>query len=67
MRIVHKLGSWCWLKFLASLILATLMTNMPLNAADETPRALKVVNARRVLVICHRGYPQFAPENTIPS
>lgn len=37
------------------------------KAADSEPRAIKVFNAKRTLIIGHRGYPQFAPENTIPS
>lgn len=38
-----------------------------MNAAEEVLPALKLLNAGRPLVIGHRGYPQFAPENTIPS
>jgi glycerophosphoryl diester phosphodiesterase len=38
-----------------------------MNAAEETLPALKLLNASRMLVIAHRGYPQFAPENTIPA
>jgi len=38
-----------------------------LNAADMNLPALKLVNSQRPLVIGHRGYSQFAPENTLPS
>jgi glycerophosphoryl diester phosphodiesterase len=38
-----------------------------MNAADKDAPALKLLNAKRTLIIGHRGYPQFAPENTIPS
>ena len=43
------------------------MTGISTHAADPAPRALKVFNAKRTLIIGHRGYPQFAPENTLPS
>lgn len=38
-----------------------------MNAAEPVAPALKLLNARRPLIIGHRGYPQFAPENTLPS
>lgn len=38
-----------------------------MNAADTDLPALKLVASRRPLVIGHRGYCQFAPENTLPS
>ncbi len=38
-----------------------------MNAADVDAPALKLLNAKRTLIIGHRGYPQFAPENTMPS
>jgi len=56
-----------WQNLFLALTLGLVMTKMSGRAADETPRALKVVNARRTLIIGHRGYPAFAPENTIPS
>ena len=39
----------------------------PMKAAETDAPALKLLNAKRTLVIGHRGYPQFAPENTMPS
>ncbi len=39
----------------------------PMKAAEPDAPALKLLNAKRTLVIGHRGYPQFAPENTLPS
>ena len=38
-----------------------------MKAAEPDAPALKLLNAKRTLVIGHRGYPQFAPENTMPS
>ncbi len=38
-----------------------------LNAADMNLPALNLVSSQRPLVIGHRGYCQFAPENTLPS
>jgi glycerophosphoryl diester phosphodiesterase len=63
---VKKLSSSHWQKILAALTLCAVM-GISAKAADPEPRAMKVFNAKRTLVIGHRGYPQFAPENTIPS
>lgn len=41
------------------------MTGNTVGAADSPAEAL--LNLKRPLVIGHRGYPQFAPENTLPS
>lgn len=38
-----------------------------MNAAETATPAVKLLNAKRPLIIGHRGYPQFAPENTLPS
>jgi len=38
-----------------------------MNAAELVAPALVLLNAKRPLIIGHRGYPQFAPENTVPS
>ncbi len=38
-----------------------------MKAAETDAPAVKLLNAKRTLVIGHRGYPQFAPENTMPS
>ena len=46
-----------------SLILGTL--NM--NASETIPPVLKLLASQRPLVIAHRGYSQFAPENTLSS
>jgi glycerophosphoryl diester phosphodiesterase len=46
-----------------SLILGTL----DMNASETNPPALKLLASQRPLVIAHRGYSQFAPENTLPS
>ena len=46
-----------------SLILGAL----DMNASETTLPALKLVASQRPLVIAHRGYCQFAPENTLPS
>jgi glycerophosphoryl diester phosphodiesterase len=36
-------------------------------AADATSPAVRLLETKRPLVIAHRGYSQFAPENTLPS
>ena len=48
-----------------ALSLAPGVLNM--NAAETTLPALRLVASQRPLVIGHRGYCQFAPENTLPS
>jgi len=47
--------------------IALLAMNTNLADAAEAPPALRLLNAKRTLIIGHRGYPQFAPENTLPS
>jgi glycerophosphoryl diester phosphodiesterase len=49
--------------FLISLVLGSL----DVNAAETDLPALKLLASHRPLVIGHRGYCQFAPENTLPS
>jgi glycerophosphoryl diester phosphodiesterase len=49
--------------FAMGLALATLA----MNASDSDLPALKLLASHRPLVIGHRGYCQFAPENTLPS
>lgn len=49
------------------LTLGLAVTAKPMNAAESDAPALKLLNAKRTLIIGHRGYPQFAPENTMPS
>lgn len=49
-----------------------LAVGLPLNAinmkaADTNISALNLIASKRPLVIGHRGYCQFAPENTLPS
>ena len=51
----------------ASLALGTFLTTLHMNASEPASPALKLVAAKRPLVIGHRGYCQFAPENTLPS
>jgi len=50
-------------------LLITLCAGMisSMNAAEPAAPALRLLNAKRPLIIGHRGYPQFAPENTLPS
>jgi len=52
-------------KLIASCFLIT-MTGIA-SAADAVSPATRLLETKRPLVIGHRGYPQFAPENTIPS
>lgn len=67
LRTVKKQLTSHWQNLLLGLTLTVVMTGSSSRAADETPRALKLVNARRTLIIGHRGYPAFAPENTLPA
>jgi len=46
---------------------ALTMIHIPSKAAEATSPAAAIVDARRPLIIGHRGYPLFAPENTLPS
>lgn len=55
-----------WKKIAAAVTFAFVMSGTSVHAAEELP-ALKLLNAKRTLIIGHRGYPQIAPENTIPS
>lgn len=50
----------------APVALFIIMTNVPTLVADVPP-ALRLLESKRPLIIGHRGYPQFAPENTLPS
>jgi glycerophosphoryl diester phosphodiesterase len=54
---------------LLTVALVTTLAAIPLkmNASETTLPAQKLVASRRPLVIGHRGYCQFAPENTLPS
>jgi len=49
------------------LAISLALAAQPMKAAEPDAPALTLLNAKRTLVIGHRGYPQFAPENTIPS
>src|SRR2546423_10528775 len=40
---------------------------MDMKASETNLPALKLIASKRPLVIGHRGYCQFAPENTLPS
>src|SRR5882724_11999658 len=50
---------------LATLFL--LIATMYSNASETNLPALNLLSCKRPLVIGHRGYCQFAPENTLPS
>jgi len=49
------------------LLLSFIAAASQMNASETNLPALKLLNAKRPLVIGHRGYCQFAPENTLPS
>ena len=51
----------------ALLTLSLTITFPTMNAAEPEAPALELLNAKRPLIIAHRGYMQFAPENTLPS
>src|ERR1051325_2274695 len=49
-------------------ILALVSITLSMKATENTiAPALRLIEAKRPLVIGHRGYCQFAPENTLPS
>ena len=51
----------------ASFVIGLLPSTFDMRAAETNPPALNLLASRRPLVIAHRGYSQFAPENTLPS
>src|SRR5207247_7937741 len=51
---------------LAGLAVSFLFHTMDSNASETNLPALQLIGSRRPLVIGHRGYCQFAPENTLP-
>src|SRR5688572_9482230 len=51
----------------ALLPLSLAIATFTMNAAEPDVPALKVLNAKRTIIIAHRGYMQFAPENTLPA
>jgi len=51
----------------AILFVTSLALSVPMKAADTNSPAWKLIRADRPLVIGHRGYSAFAPENTLPS
>ena len=52
---------------LTLLALSLAVATPTMNAAEPDTPAVRLLNAKRPLIIGHRGYPQFAPENTLPS
>jgi glycerophosphoryl diester phosphodiesterase len=53
--------------FGVALAIAMAPSVVNMNASETNLPALKLVASQRPLVIGHRGYCQFAPENTLPS
>ena len=51
----------------AAVAMSLVLGVFDMNASEATLPALKLVTSQRPLVIAHRGYCQFAPENTLPS
>lgn len=51
----------------AGFVISLVLGALDMNAAEPNLPALKLVASPRPLVIAHRGYCQFAPENTLPS
>ncbi|HTG45251.1 MAG TPA: glycerophosphodiester phosphodiesterase family protein [Verrucomicrobiae bacterium] len=49
------------------LVLGLSIVISTVNAAELEGPVLRLINADRPLIIGHRGYPQFAPENTLPA
>jgi glycerophosphoryl diester phosphodiesterase len=52
---------------LVCLLATALNMNVTTRAADAPSPATTIISLKRPLIIGHRGYPQFAPENTLPS
>jgi len=48
-------------------LLSLSLSVIDMKAADSNAPVLNLIAAKRPLVIGHRGYCQFAPENTLPS
>jgi len=48
-------------------LLLSLSTMILANAAEPASPAIRLLESKRPLVIAHRGYSQFAPENTLPA
>ena len=48
-------------------VISLLLGTLDMNASETNLPALKLLASQRPLVIAHRGYSQFAPENTLPS
>jgi glycerophosphoryl diester phosphodiesterase len=53
--------------FLGSVLTVGLLLNVLNMKADTSASVLNLIASKRPLVIGHRGYCQFAPENTLPS
>src|SRR5512134_1315284 len=53
-----------WPCLLAAVLNMNLVT---IQAQDAASPAAALINLKRPLIIGHRGYPRFAPENTLPS
>ena len=51
----------------AAVAISLALGTLDMNASQATLPALELVARQRPLVIAHRGYSQFAPENTLPS
>jgi glycerophosphoryl diester phosphodiesterase len=64
-RITRELPRSGWLKTVFAISLA--LGALDMNASDTNLPALKLIASQRPLVIGHRGYCAFAPENTLPS
>src|SRR5712671_2335422 len=60
--------NWVLSGFLkVALAAGVLAGSLAMKAAETDLPALKLIASARPLVIGHRGYSQFAPENTLPS
>lgn len=66
MRIAVSLSSISCLSWLA-LFPALLLVTLAFSSAEEPTPAQKLIGAKGVLVIAHRGNSSVAPENTLPA
>jgi glycerophosphoryl diester phosphodiesterase len=65
LRMTRKTG--CNTIRKACFLISLFFGSLHMQASETNSPTLKLLASRRPLVIAHRGYSQFAPENTLPS
>ena len=54
-------------RVITAIVISLVLAALNMNASETNLPAFQLLASRRPLVIGHRGYCQFAPENTLPS